>query len=176
MESPIPYGTVVSGGETQTISFALRFPQPVEEVWAAVATPEGLACWLAAAAPFEQHQGGAVTLRWLDPDEHGAATVAPGRVTGWGPSRLAEYTVDAHGRIRFELVADPDRAADGAPGTRLRFTNELTAPYSAALRHLAGWHQHFEFLVEALAGRSADWRAWNLERWRALHGAYERAR
>ncbi|MEV0368655.1 SRPBCC domain-containing protein [Streptomyces sp. NPDC050636] len=170
MESPIPYGTVVSDADTRTISFPLRFPQPVEEVWAAVATPEGLPGWLAAADPFERHEGGAITLRWLNADENGRSTVAPGRVTGWGPTRLAEYTVDVHGRIRFETAPDPDRPS----GTRLRFTNELVTPDSAVIANLAGWHQHFEYLAAALAGRPIDWSTWNLARWRALYEEYDR--
>ncbi|MEU7178952.1 MULTISPECIES: SRPBCC domain-containing protein [Streptomyces] len=172
MESPIPYGTVVSaGGDSHVLTFTLRFPQSVEEVWAAVAGPDGLRTWLAAADPFVQREGGAITLRWLNGDEYGAATVASGQVTCWGPARLAEYTVDVHGRIRFELRADPDHAT----GTLLLFTNALTVPDSAVLGRLAGWHQHFEFLAEALAGRPVDWSTWTLDRWRALYGAYERA-
>ncbi|TJZ51886.1 hypothetical protein FCH28_18665 [Streptomyces piniterrae] len=170
MESPIPYGTVVSDADIRTISFTLRLPQPVEEVWAAVAGPEGLPGWLAAADPFERHEGGRITLRWLNTNASGRSTVAAGRVTGWGPTRLAEYTVAVHGRIRFEIAPDPDRRT----GTRLRFTNELETPDSAVLANLAGWHQHFEYLTEALAGRPVDWSTWNLGRWRALYEEYER--
>ncbi|MFJ8677492.1 hypothetical protein [Streptomyces sp. NPDC093589] len=172
MESPIPYGTVHSTADTRTLGFTLRFPQPVEDVWAAVASATGLSGWLAVADPFERHQGGAITLHRQHSDGYGAATVAPGRVTCWGPGRLAEYTVDVHGRIRFDLGRDPDRTG----GTLLRFSNELVCPDSAVLTHLADWHQHFEFLAEALAGRPADWPSWSLDRWRALYGAYEHTR
>ncbi|MET9291584.1 SRPBCC domain-containing protein [Streptomyces sp. NPDC003077] len=169
LPSPIPYGTAVSHGDTHILTFQPAFPQPVEDVWQAVATPEGLPTWLAAADPFEQHEGGAITLRWLNTDEQGESTVAPGQVTAWGPNRLAEYTVDLHGRVRFDLSPAPD-----APGTRLHFTNEFTGPTRERLSRLAGWHHHFEYLVDALAGRPADWSTWNLDRWRTLYGAYER--
>ncbi|MEU4200419.1 SRPBCC domain-containing protein [Streptomyces sp. NPDC045470] len=172
LESPVPYGTAVSVDDVHTLRYELNLPQAVEEVWSAVATQEGLPGWLAAADPFIRHEGGAITLRWQNTDEQGVATVAPGQVTGWGPTRLAEYTVDVHGRIRFDLQS---RDGSGAHGTRLRFTNEFTGPPAFRLDCLAGWHQHFEFLVDALAGRPEDWSTWNLERWRELRADYAAA-
>ncbi|MEV5594743.1 SRPBCC domain-containing protein [Streptomyces sp. NPDC052496] len=172
LESPVPYGTAVSADDTHTLRYVLSLPQAVEDVWNAVATQEGLPGWLAAADPFVRREGGAITLRWQNTDEHGTATVAPGQVTGWGPTRLAEYTVAVHGRIRFELQP---AAGPGASGTRLRFTNEINGSPSCRLDCLAGWHHHFEFLLDALAGRRKDWSAWNLDRWRELRADYARA-
>ncbi|MFH8345836.1 SRPBCC domain-containing protein [Streptomyces sp. NPDC018045] len=168
-ESPVPYGAAVSADDTHTLRYELRLPQPVEKVWGAVATQEGLPGWLAAADPFVRHEGGAITLRWQNTDENGVATVAPGQVTGWGPTRLAEYTVDPHGRIRFDL-----RPHDTS-GTRLRFTNEFTGSAAYRLDCLAGWHLHLEFLIDALDGHPKDWSTWNLDRWRELRAAYAAA-
>ncbi|MCP2260721.1 putative conserved protein YndB, AHSA1/START domain [Streptoalloteichus tenebrarius] len=167
METSCPFGSSESRGQTHLLRYELRLPHPVDEVWEAVATPEGLPGWLAAAEPFEQRQGGAITLRWLNTDEQGNATVAPGRVTAWVPKRVAEYTVDVHGRVRFEL-----EPADG--GTLLRFVNEMTGPDAERLSCLAGWHNHFEYLREALAGRPKDWSTWTLDHWRELYAEYER--
>ncbi|OKH97387.1 hypothetical protein A6A06_33065 [Streptomyces sp. CB02923] len=172
LESPVPYGTAVSADATHTLRYELRLPHDGEKVWDAVATREGLPEWLAVADPFERHEGGAITLRWQNTDEHGTATVAPGQVTGWGPTRLAEYTVDVHGRIRFELQPD---AGPGGHGTRLRFTNEFTGSAASLLDCLAGWHHHFEFLTEALTGHPEDWSTWNLDRWRELRADYAAA-
>ncbi|SHG62500.1 SRPBCC domain-containing protein [Streptoalloteichus hindustanus] len=167
METTCPYGTSETRGETHLLRYELRFPHPVGKVWAAVATPHGLPGWLAEADPFEQRVGGAITLRWLNTDEQGNATVASGEVTAWEPERLAEYTVEIHGRIRFELSP-----ADG--GTLLRFVNEMTGPEGERLSCLAGWHNHFEYLRDALDGRPKDWSTWTLDHWRELYSEYER--
>ncbi|MEH6377031.1 SRPBCC domain-containing protein [Streptomyces sp. KLMMK] len=170
MEIPSLYGKSEPRGEdSHLLRYELSLPFPKAEVWLAIATPEGLPTWLAAAEPFEQREGGSITLRWQNTDEAGKATVAPGRVTAWQPQRLAEYTVDIHGRIRFELEDAP--ASVG--GTLLHFTNEFTGPDNVRLDCLAGWHHHFEYLLEALAGRPADWSGWTLERWRKLRAEYE---
>ncbi|UQI42996.1 SRPBCC domain-containing protein [Streptomyces sp. HU2014] len=170
MEMPSLYGrSEKRGADDHLLRYELSVPFPVAEVWQAVATPEGLPAWLAAADPFEQREGGAITLRWLNTDPEGHATVAPGRVTAWQPRRVAEYTVEIHGRIRFELEPAPHSVG----GTLLHFTNELACSESVRLDCLAGWHHHFEYLLEALAGRPADWSGWTLERWRKLRAEYE---
>ncbi|MBB4894442.1 uncharacterized protein YndB with AHSA1/START domain [Streptomyces olivoverticillatus] len=172
MEIPSPYGSSESKGDQHTLHYELSVPHPQADVWAAIATPEGLPTWLAAAEPFEQREGGAITLRWLNTDPEGKATVAPGQVTAWDPPRLVEYTVDIHGRIRFEL--EPAPASVG--GTLLHFTNELTGAEDTRLDCLAGWHHHFEYLLSALAGHPADWSAWQPDRWRKLRTEYQRGR
>ncbi|MFI9720244.1 SRPBCC domain-containing protein [Streptomyces sp. NPDC052396] len=170
MEIPSPYGSSETRGESHTLRYEVSLPYPQSKVWAAIATPEGLPTWLAAADPFEQREGGAITLRWLNTDPEGKATIAAGRVTAWQPQRLAEYTVEVHGRVRFELEPAPVSVG----GTLLHFTNELTGADDQRLDCLAGWHHHFEYLLQALAGHPADWPSWNVERWQQLRGEYER--
>ncbi|MEV4742768.1 SRPBCC domain-containing protein [Streptomyces sp. NPDC049555] len=168
MEIPSPYGAAESRGDIHTLRYELSIPYPVDEVWDAIATPEGLPAWLAVAEPFEQREGGAITLRWQNTDAQGNATVAPGRVTAWQPKRVVEYTVEIHGRIRFELEPGPL----GVGGTLLHFTNEMTGTEDVRLDCLAGWHHHFEYLLQALGGNPADWSAWTTERWRQLRDEY----
>ncbi|MFI7010455.1 SRPBCC domain-containing protein [Streptomyces sp. NPDC050145] len=160
-ESRIEQGTSRTEGTTRTLHFTLTLPHPVEKVWAAVATPEGLTGWLAAADVLEPRLGGAVTLRWLN----GGAAYR-GRVTAWDVERVAEYTLEGlHGRIRFHLE----------PGTILRFTNEFEGDDALRLDCLAGWHDHFLMLADALEGRpmTADgWAAWTRERWQTLRATY----
>lgn len=166
MTETIEQGTSRTEGKTQTLHFTLRLPHPVERVWAAVATPDGLPGWLAAADVLEPRLGGAVTLRWLNiPD---ASAVHSGRVTAWDVGRVAEYTIDLHGRCRFHL----EPSSDG--GTTVRFTNEFEGDDALRLDCLAGWHDHFALLVDALDGRPKDWSTWNLDRWRELRERYER--
>ncbi|MBD0745736.1 SRPBCC domain-containing protein [Streptomyces sp. CBMA152] len=165
MTDVIPHGTSEPHDGAWLLRYELHLPHPRTRVWAAVATPEGLPGWLCAADVLEPRLGGAVTLRWLngEPD-----AVHSGQVTAWFPERVAEYTVDLHGRIRFHL--EPE----GPTGTVLRFTNEFPGEDALRLDCLAGWHQHFEFLADALDGRPKDWSTWSLERWRELRDTYER--
>ncbi|MGW0909278.1 SRPBCC domain-containing protein [Streptomyces sp. NPDC002853] len=164
MTATIGQGTSRTDGSTQHLGYELHLPHPVDDVWAAVATPEGLPGWLAAADVFEPRLGGAVSLRWLNGDE---SATHSGTVTAWDPERIAEYTIDLHGRCRFHL-----EAAEGRAGTTLRFTNEFEGDDELRLDCLAGWHNHFEFLVDALDGRPKDWSTWSLDPWRELRATY----
>ncbi|EPH39401.1 SRPBCC domain-containing protein [Streptomyces aurantiacus] len=162
----IEWGTSRTEGDTHTLHWVLRLRHPVAEVWAAVATPEGLPGWLAAADVLEPRLGGAVTLRWLN-HEDPAAAAHSGRVTAWDPDVVAEYTIDLHGRCRFHL--EPA----GTGRSTLRFTNELVGDDSFRRDCLAGWHNHFEFLVDALDGRPKDWSTWSQDRWSELRRQYD---
>ncbi|MFK0022359.1 SRPBCC domain-containing protein [Streptomyces sp. NPDC090798] len=112
---------------THVLHYLLHLPQPVENVWAAVATSEGLRGWLAAAEVFESRLGGAVTLRGI----------GSGRITAWDVERIAEYTVEGRGRIRFHL--EPSRPS----GTTVRFTHESPRDEDP------GWRRRFEQLISA---------------------------
>ncbi|WP_156726419.1 SRPBCC domain-containing protein [Streptomyces apocyni] len=176
MTGTIGQGTSTTTGDarppTQHLHFELHLPHAVEKVWAAVATPEGLVGWLAAADVLEPRLGGAVTLRWLNADPaHAPPPTHSGRITAWDVERIVEYTFDGppHGRARFHL--EPL----GVGATTLRFTNEFPGDDALRLDCLAGWHQHFEFLLEALEGRpmdAASWSAWSRERWQQLRDGY----
>ncbi|MEU0396307.1 SRPBCC domain-containing protein [Streptomyces sp. NPDC006208] len=168
MSQAIPQGTSETREDgTHLMRFELRLPHPVIRVWAAVATPEGLPTWLCAADLLEPRIGGAVVLRWLNADADGRHTVAEGTVTAWDMERVAEYTVTVHGRIRFHL--EPQ----GEDGTVLRFTNELGCTKDVLLDCLAGWHNHFELLADALDGKpTTDWSTWTPERWEQLRESY----
>ncbi|MGW7365965.1 hypothetical protein ACWGI8_21655 [Streptomyces sp. NPDC054841] len=188
MTEPIPHGTSETrggdDGDIHVLHFLLHLPHPVVNVWVAVATPEGLPQWLAAADLLEPRLGGGVTLRWLNADAAADAgrtegtgatggtkakgTVVSGRVTAWDMEAVAEYTVELHGRIRFHMEPAP---ADSL-ATVLRFTNEFTGTDEQRLDNLAGWHQHFEYLDAALDGRPMDWSAWTPDRFRQLREEY----
>ncbi|NBE54016.1 SRPBCC domain-containing protein [Streptomyces boluensis] len=165
MTATIGQGTSRTDDGTQHLHFELHLPHPVERVWFAVATAPGLRQWLAAADVLVPRLGGAVTLRWLN--QEGDAAVHAGRVTAWDLERIAEYTLDSlHGRMRFHL--EPD----GRDGTTLRFTNEFRGDDALRLDCLAGWHDHFEFLAEALGGHPKDWSTWTPSRWQRFRDVY----
>ncbi|MET8447694.1 SRPBCC family protein [Streptomyces sp. NPDC005209] len=131
MTGAIEQGTSQTHGNTHILHFLVRFPRPMEKVWPALSTPEGLAGWFTAADVLEPRLGGAVTLREL----------GSGRVTAWDVDRVAEYTVEGGGRIRFHL----ERAGDGA--SALRFTHEFQGEAETEPR----WRTRFERLIDLVA-------------------------
>ncbi|WP_329527093.1 hypothetical protein [Streptomyces sp. NBC_01462] len=135
MTGTIEEGAVETRGDTQVRHWLLRLPQPVDEVWAAMATPEGLVGWLARAEVFEPRLGGAVDLRGL----------GTGRITAWDVERVAEYTMESRGRVRFHLEpAPPDDTGTGS-GTTVRFTHEYEGDYEPG-----PWRIRFERLLTLL--------------------------
>ncbi|MEV5148454.1 SRPBCC domain-containing protein [Streptomyces sp. NPDC052727] len=135
MSGSIAQGTSQTHGNTHILHFVVRLPRRMEEVWPALATPEGLASWFTAADVLEPRLGGAVTLRDL----------GDGQVTAWDVDRVAEYTVVGGGRLRFHLERD------GEDGSVLRFTHEFQGEEESEQR----WRSRFERLIETLGpGRS----------------------
>ncbi|WST81464.1 hypothetical protein OG762_18615 [Streptomyces sp. NBC_01136] len=127
--------TEIRGDGTHVLHYLLRLPQPVENVWKALATPEGLRGWLATAQVFEPRLGGAVVLEGL----------GEGRITAWDVERITEYTVEGRGRVRFHLEPAPP---DGpGPGTTVRFTHEYEGE-----REPGPWQPRFERLLKMLGG------------------------
>lgn len=129
MSGGIEQGVSEIEGATHILHFLVRLPRPMEAAWAAVATPEGLAGWFTGADVLEPRLGGAVSLRGL----------GDGQVTAWDVDRVAEYTVEGGGRIRFHLERDGDDASV------LRFTHEFQGEDESEER----WRRRFERLVES---------------------------
>ncbi|WAZ23334.1 hypothetical protein STRCI_004671 [Streptomyces cinnabarinus] len=131
MTGSIEQGASRIQGSTHILHFLVRLPRRMESVWPALATPEGLAGWFTAADVLEPRLGGAVTLREL----------GSGQVTAWDVDRVAEYTVEGGGRIRFHLERDGDE------GSVLRFTHEFQGERETEER----WRARFERLIEYLS-------------------------
>ncbi|MGW4562692.1 SRPBCC family protein [Streptomyces sp. NPDC004561] len=130
MSGSIAQGTSQTHGNTHILHFLVRIPRPMEDVWPAVSTPEGLGAWCTAVDVLEPHLDGEVTLRDL----------GSGRVTAWDVDRVAEYTVEGGGRIRFHLERE------GEAGSALRFTHE----YQGKGESESGWRARFERLIGTL--------------------------
>lgn len=130
MTGSIEQGTTETRGNTRILHFRVRLPASMETVWPAFATTDGLGAWWAPFDILEPRLGGLVALRG----------VGSGRVTAWDVDRVAEYTVEGVGRIRFHLERDGER------GTVLRFTHEFQGEGEVGPR----WRARFELLVEAL--------------------------
>ncbi|MFC9915493.1 SRPBCC domain-containing protein [Streptomyces sp. NPDC127197] len=130
MTGSIEQGISQTHGNTHILHFLVRLPRPMEQVWPALTTGDGLAAWFTPADVLEPRLGGAVTLR----------DVGSGHVTAWDVDRVAEYTVEHGGRIRFHLERD------GEEGSALRFTHEFEGEQESEPR----WRARFERLIAFL--------------------------
>jgi uncharacterized protein YndB with AHSA1/START domain len=134
MTGSIEQGTSQTHGNTHILHFLVRLPRPMEEVWPSLAGADGLAAWFTPADVLEPRLDGAVTLR----------DVGSGQVTAWDVDRVAEYTLEGGGRIRFHLERDGDA------GSALRFTHEFRGEGESEQR----WRARFERLIDHLEGGS----------------------
>ncbi|GHI05775.1 hypothetical protein AQI88_09935 [Streptomyces cellostaticus] len=135
MSGSIEQGTSQTHGNTHILHLLVRLPRPMEQVWPAVATVEGLGSWFTAVDVLEPRLDGIVALRDL----------GTGRVTAWDVDRVAEYTVGGGGRIRFHLERD------GGGACVLRFTHEFQGEGESE----TGWRTRFERLIETLGSVQA---------------------
>lgn len=157
-------GTVEMRGDRYTLRYERHLAHSVADVWAAITAPEQLVAWLAE-AEIELVEGGAVVLRWLNTDTEGNHAVAHGTITRLEPPHLLEMDTDIHGTLRWHLRDDDD-------GCVLTFTSTTAMEAHWLPVVLAGWHAHFDFLADALAGGRVDWPHWPLAHWKTLHDAY----
>ncbi|MGH2718832.1 MAG: SRPBCC family protein [Actinomycetota bacterium] len=132
-------GTYIEVGGRPAVRFVRTYPHPVERVWAAVATSEGLGQWFPAQVALELQVGGRVTFSG-DPltEDH------PGTVLACDPPcHLAFSWGDDELYFDLEPV--------GAGECRLTLTNVL-AQRNAAARNAAGWAVCLGELDKHLAG------------------------
>ena len=113
------------------LQLLIRLPRPMDQVWPSLSTPEGLAAWFTPADVLQPRLGGTVTF----------GDLGTGTVTAWDVERIAEYTVEPGGRIRFHLERD------GETGSILRFTHESKGEADTE----QSWRTRFERLIDSLA-------------------------
>ncbi|MGW1879357.1 hypothetical protein [Streptomyces sp. NPDC001975] len=128
MTGSVEQATSQTHGRTHILHFLVRLPRAPHHVWPSLTTPEGLAAWFTTADVLQPRLGGTVALRDL----------GTGRVTAWDVDRVAEYTVENGGRIRFHLERD------GEAGSALRFTHEFKGEVDTEQR----WRTRFERLID----------------------------
>jgi uncharacterized protein YndB with AHSA1/START domain len=153
--------------------FELRFERRLrhapERVWAALTTPEGLACWLAEAR-IEPEPGGAMELQFQqrpgpDAPENWKPPQQFNEVLTYRPFELFEHTFGgtSNSVVSWRLTPDGD-------GTHLTLVHRVPQSWEGDRSMvLSGWHHHMEGLEDA-AGRVPH--AWSWSRWRALRDAY----
>lgn len=169
-------GTVEIVDGRPVLRFERHFRHPVERVWRAITTPEGLAQWWGdVEVELELVEGGRYRVRTVGPPDLVDAIIREGgaehldaeyRVTRVDPPRLFEHTFGADDSIaRWELEPDGD-------GCRLVLTHTEPATIDPTVdgpRDLAGWHALLEQLELALAGTPG---VWDKQRWETLRDHY----
>jgi uncharacterized protein YndB with AHSA1/START domain len=132
-------------GDTIHADFRVTLDNPLEEVWAALTEPQGLARWLAP-GEIEPREGGIARLDFGD-----SGAVIDSRVTAFSPPRLLEYSWSTPGEplrpLRWSL--EPI-----GPTTVLSLRLSVPANENAA-RAAAGFAAHLEMLQAALMGAPA---------------------
>lgn len=153
-----PKGTLRDEGDLATLTFRRVYPHRRENVWAAIATPEGLRDWLMCTeALIEGRPGGRIELRSGPPGYH-----STGNILVWDPPHVLEYEWNVapvpemprgeRAIFRYELEADGE-------ATRLLVTYRRLTRRSAG-GFLPGLHAFLDRLEAQLAGRPLpDWMA-----------------
>lgn len=88
---------VPANAPTRDIELSVGIAAPVDDVWRAISTGDGIARWFAPFASVEEGEGGTVGLAW----EEGAEW--PSRITLWQPGE----------RLRMVDLSDPEAATQG---------------------------------------------------------------
>jgi uncharacterized protein YndB with AHSA1/START domain len=151
-------GTATRDGDSYVLRFERRIEHPIDDVWAAISTPEGIRGWLGDAR-LDLTKNGAVRLQF----DKTVGNVVEGKVTEVDPPRVLEYTFGQDDSIlRWELTD----VGDGA--TSLVLTHKL--PSAEHLPEtLAGWHTLIELIPSAIAGNDPQW---SKERWDEVRAGY----
>jgi uncharacterized protein YndB with AHSA1/START domain len=152
-------GTLFLDGDHRGIRFERDFDAPPGEVWDAIATPDGIASWLARPVRWTLAEGAEWEVAFDDGRAHGT-------VRALEPGTMLELTWrtgdEPESLLRLEL-----RSA----GSGCRLVLEHTRlDQASATGYGAGWQAHLEALELALGnGGEHDWWA----RFEQLRPAYE---
>lgn len=170
-----PFGAAAEGRWRQVeggweLSFERRLRHPPERVWRALATPEGLACWLAE-AELEPRVGGRLELNFRQPEVPDFPDTPEQRrqsnvILAWDPPRRFSHTFGRPDSV-VTWIIEPD-----GDGSWLRLAHVVPETWARDLsRTLSGWGHHLEGLENAITGRPHPW---DWPRWRALREHYAR--
>ena len=155
------------GAEIATLTFERSYPHAPEQVWDAIATPEGLRGWLMCThAVIEGRVGGRFDLISGPAGYH-----STGKILVWEPPRVLEYEWNVepvpemprgeHALFRYELT--PDGGATHVLVTYRRITVQTARGF------LPGLHAFLDRLEAQLDGGALpDWR----ERFGELQAGY----
>jgi len=145
------HGTVDRDGAAGSIRFERLLDHPVERVWEAVTTPDGLAGWwlpIAATISVDLEEGGLISF---SAPELGEEPMTCEVLEVEPPYRLVHSHFDRSITLTWELV-------EVGEGCRLRLT-QRTPDIAAALAegHIVGLHPALARLAPALDGAPVPW-------------------
>ena len=127
--------------EEYCINIEREYAFPVDRVWDAISTGEGISAWMKYEATLERRIGGRI---FVDFKSEGNLE---GVVCEWEPERVFAYT---WGLSVVRWVLEPREG-----GTRLRFTNSHVTP-DILMGFAAGWHAFIDHLGPFLAGKTVE--------------------
>jgi uncharacterized protein YndB with AHSA1/START domain len=141
-------------GFPNIIERTVRIERPVEDVWAAITTPEGLASWFGQSAEIDLRVGGAATLTW---DGGHQANLRIERIEEptvfgytWGIYGLPEG--DAR-RTYVEFTLVPDAGGTALTVVESGFAQLAPAEHDTAYNgNTGGWKSELDELVAYLHG------------------------
>ncbi|SNS85695.1 Uncharacterized conserved protein YndB, AHSA1/START domain [Geodermatophilus pulveris] len=146
-------GVVTTGDDgRQRLEFRRSWPDPVEDVWAALTEPDRLARWMGT-YDGERRPGGTGTFTMIHEQSQPAGE--PMRIVACDPPRrlVVEWVQEDVATWRVDLDLSSE---DGA--TVLRFVQSFPADADVT-DYAAGWHWYLDKLDAEVGGRPApgDW-------------------
>lgn len=150
-DRPEGAGTLERTPSGYRVKFVRNYDRPLEELWEAISSPEGLDSWYPTKLRTDGVVGNLVTETFEDED--GASVPAPtGTLTAYDPPNVFEYRIEGPdeaphaGMLGDQTIRMEARASEDGRGSTLVFTHDVqTLP--TALDVLGGWHYCLEFLA-----------------------------
>ena len=149
-------GTLSEVGGRYELRFVRPLSHPVDKVWEAITSPEGLRAWF----PFdiEGERATGAPLRFVFREEEGGDF--EGSMVEFSPRRVMELVWEDDETLRLELSPTDE-------GCVLTLINRFDEIGKAA-RDAAGWHACLDALEAALDGVEIDGES----RWGEVHPGY----
>jgi uncharacterized protein YndB with AHSA1/START domain len=143
------YGQVTELPGGVQVQFRRSWPDPIEDVWAALTEPDRTARWIGT-YEGERRVGGAGTLTMTHEEQ---SVGEPVRIVECDPPHrlVVQWESEQAWRVELQLTV-----ADGR--TVLLFT-QLFAPGTEAVDYALGWHWYLDMFDAELTGgaRPGDW-------------------
>lgn len=133
------------------VRFVRTYQRPLELLWEAISSPEGLDSWYPTKLRTDGVVGNRVT-ETFEGEDGSIEPAPPGTLTAYEPPHLFEYRIEGPseapyaGMLGDQTIRMEARAADDEHGSELTFTHDVeTLP--TALDVLGGWHYCLEHLA-----------------------------